>query len=145
MDELRELINTFLALDEDALLNEVLSQKETHEFILNLNLQEQLFKKGIDSTGKVLGQYSPTTQTLSKGKKKAGANYTLKDTGDFYKSVFINNYPSYFEIDENYTTFDIIYKYGANILGLTPENLDKLILYITPKLIELILTKLKLN
>ena len=144
MDELRKLINTFLALNEDDLLNEVLSMPETKQYILDLNLQEQLFKKGINADGQTLGVYSPTTEKLSKGRKKAGSHYTLKDTGEFYKSVFIKNNPTYFEIEENYAVFDIIYKYGSTILGLTAENLEKLILFVTPKLQTLILTKLNL-
>ncbi|NCX86830.1 MAG: hypothetical protein EBX05_08585 [Rhodobacteraceae bacterium] len=57
--------------------------------IIYLIQYEQLVSKGIDAKGKVIGLYKPFTEQLNP-LKKAGEHYTLLDTGEFFKSIFID-------------------------------------------------------
>jgi hypothetical protein len=50
---------------------------------------DQLRKEGIDETGEVIGYYSEMTQILSGGRKKFMDHYTLEDTGEFFRAMFV--------------------------------------------------------
>ena len=111
---------------------EIFKDETLHTFILDLITEEQLFKKGVDEDGDVIGYYSEMTQQINP-EKVAGSHYTLKDTGDFFDSFTLRVFPTYFEIDANpIKTNDkgekenLFFKYGEGILGLTDESLDKL-------------------
>lgn len=92
--------------------------------------QDQLFTRGVDATNKIIGLYSITTEIISRGRKRAGEPFTLYDTGAFYRSMFIDvlqdsfivgaRSGSYYEMLDQYWWTD-------EILGLTDENLQKLI------------------
>lgn len=112
------------------------------DYIIELNTQSQLFDKGIDSTGRRLsdigGEYSQVTMDLSRqnGRPKKGkGDINLHDEGDFYKSwrVFLdNNSDLKIEADSLKTswdgTIDLLDRWGANVLGLTEDSLELLIL-----------------
>jgi hypothetical protein len=106
------------------------------ELIIQLNTEgkptSQLFTKHIDSLEQPLysqlhqrGVYSPTTEVLSQGRKKAGTPYTLKDTGDFYKSWKVKVVSDGIEIDADPVkeTTNLFAEYGIDILGLTEGNI----------------------
>ena len=110
----------------DALFKAV---KKAEKELIRLNTKEQLFK-GVDAKGKKLfskrtkrGVYSPLTEIISGGRKKAGTPYTLEDTGDFFKGFYI-------EIKSNKAIFNskdsktplLIVDFG-DIFGLTNKNL----------------------
>lgn len=102
------------------------------KWILDLIRNEQLFKKGIDMDGDIIGYYSEFTEKINP-LKKAGTHYTLKDTGEFYDSMIIYIYTNYIEIDadplkenEQGETENLFYKYTEAIIGLTDDNMDKL-------------------
>lgn len=99
--------------------------------ILDLIRQDQLFEKGIDSDGDIIGYYSEFTEMMNP-EKRAGEPYTLKDTGAFYASMMIYIYENYIEIDADPEktnadgeTENLFYKYGENIIGLTDENMEE--------------------
>lgn len=101
-------------------------------FILDLVREDQLLEQGIDEDGDVIGTYSEYTEIINP-EKVAGSHYTLKDTGEFFDSFYIDVFPSYFEInanpiktDEDGETTNLFYEYGEGIMGLTTESLDKL-------------------
>lgn len=91
---------------------------------------DQLFNKGIDSTGNIIGWYSQLTEILSGGTKKFNTPYTLKDTGQFYNQMFVVVMADGLVIDsdgaEKPNGDNLFEKYGKNIVGLTDENLAKL-------------------
>ena len=107
----------------------VFSNKELQNtIIVEYIQQDQLFEKGVDESGEVIGYYSSVTENVYNPMKKAGEHYTLLDTGDFYRSMVFVFGKDFFEIDadpikENDNLFE---KYGEGIIGLTDESKEKL-------------------
>lgn len=93
-------------------------------FILDLIRIKQLKEQGIDKDGDVIGTYSFATELISSGEKQEGDPYTLEDTGEFYKSMFITVYRDAFEVNANANKKDtnLFDAYGTGIVGLTKEN-----------------------
>ena len=119
-------------LDHKKIWLRVFKKKQLNTFILDMIKQDQLFEQGIDEDGDVIGTYSEFTEALNP-EKVAGTHYTLKDTGDFFDSFYIDVFPTYFEInanpiktDQDGDTENLFYKYGEGIMGLTTESMDKL-------------------
>jgi hypothetical protein len=90
--------------------------------------------KGIDEDGDIMGLYSEWTEMLNPI-KEAGTPYTLYDTGEFYKSLFIDVLAEVFVVDgdglktdpETGKITDLFKWLGEGIVGLTEENKDKLV------------------
>ena len=80
-------------------------------------------KKGKGADGEIIGVYSVATQFITRGKKKAGNPYTLKDTGFYYDSH---------EVIAALTGFTIVanaQKEGSNFLtdlGIDEDNVQSL-------------------
>ena len=90
--------------------------------------QDQLFERGVDESGEIIGFYSAYTEMLTNGRKKEGEPYNLFDTGDFYRSMVFLLGKDFFEIDadpikENDNLFT---KFGEGIIGLTEQSKEKL-------------------
>ncbi len=124
-----------------------LKNKIIEEWIQN----DQLFSKGVDENGDVLGLYSEWTEKINP-EKIAGTPYTLKDTGAFYKSMFIIVLVDSFIIDGNGKKIDEfgqvtdLFKWlGDGIVGLTEENREKLKLEITERFIKYVREILQIN
>lgn len=122
----------YFRLENRVLWQRVLNDPALKEWILDLVRQDQLFDKGIDEDGDVIGYYSEFTEMMNP-EKVAGTHYTLKDTGEFFASFEIRVFPTYFEIDANPIktnsqgeTENLFYKYSESILGLTDESKEKL-------------------
>lgn len=108
-------------------------------YILDLIRNDQLFSQGIDEDGDIIGYYSEWTEMMNPD-KKAGTPYTLKDTGEFYKSMIIYIYDNLIEIDadpikknEKGEETNLFYEYGEGIIGLTDENLSKITFILADK------------
>lgn len=121
-----------LALTNRVIWLSVMRKPLLKTFILDLVRQDQLFDKGIDEDGDVIGEYSEYTEMINP-EKVAGTHYTLKDTGEFFDSFYIDVFSSYFEInanpiktDEDGDTTNLFFQYGEGIMGLTNESMDKL-------------------
>lgn len=122
----------YFRLNNPTLWQRTLADAGLQEWILNLVREEQLFQKGVDEDGDIIGTYSEYTEMISP-EKRAGTHYTLKDTGNFFATFNITIYPTYFEIDANPIkindegeTENLFYKYTESILGLTEESKEKL-------------------
>lgn len=89
--------------------------------------KDQLTRQGVDANGAILGYYSYVTDLITRGRKREGEHYTLEDTGDFYKSMFITVLRNAIEIDGDVDKFKDQEWYTSKILGLTDENFKKLI------------------
>ncbi len=97
--------------------------------ILNLNREDQLFDKGIDINGSLLGKYKNTLNGKGRGyPKTAGDSFNFYDTGSLFSNfsllsqgnlnkVIINN------SDEKVGILTSSY---GNFIGLTEENKNKL-------------------
>ncbi len=131
--ELGQKLNRFgYALYNQVIWVSVLKKPSLRTFILDLVREDQLLEQGIDEDGDVIGTYSEYTEIINP-EKVAGSHYTLKDTGEFFDSFYIDVFPSYFEInanpiktDDDGETTNLFYEYGEGIMGLTTESLDKL-------------------
>lgn len=145
------LLDNIIALNENQIINEVLSNKEVQQYIIDLNTEgedtSQLFEHGIDSLGAKLsdfgGNYSDVTIFLSakKGQPKVSKSHIdLHDTGEFYKSFKIVLSAKSFRItaDTNKGGNDLLTDWGKDILGLTDENLQLVINALKRKIIPLI-------
>ena len=144
------LLDNIIALDENQIINEILSDKGVQEFIIDLNTQGQLFEKGIDSLGVSLGDYAPTTieGTVNfEGKKEKGQRFdhiTLNDTGEFYRSFKIVLSDKSFRIVADGQKDDVnLLDEFRDILGLTDENLQLVIDAIRKKIIPIIKTQIR--
>ena len=105
---------------------------QNRKLILDLVRYKQLNELGIDKHGDVIGYYSYATEIISQGRKQEGDPYTLDDTGEFYKSMFISVFQDLFEINADAQKGDenLFEKYGSGIVGLTDRNLDLVIVEI---------------
>lgn len=117
------------------------------QMIIEMNTQEQLFQKGVDSKGIPLmdigGSYSFVTKDIKDFLGQPIDRITLKDTGDFYKSwnVKILADTIFIEADTIKDGDDLRQRWGNDILGLTEESKQKLINYAIGKYRQHILNK----
>lgn len=98
---------------------------EVKNIILDLIRNDQLLSQGIDDKGEIIGYYSFMTEIISNGLKKQGEPYNLKDTGQFYRSMFVKVLKDSIIIDANFTKMEDQNWWSIDILGLTEENLEK--------------------
>lgn len=110
-------------------------------YIVDMNAEEQLFEQGINRLGVDIMDYAPYRPLTIQIKEEKGQptnRVTLRDTGDFESSFFIEANDRQFEIKaSDFKTEDLIKKYGRQILGLTDENIRALIWqYIYPDLLK---------
>jgi hypothetical protein len=125
-------LRKYTRIPEEFLWRKVFNDGAFRQWVLDLIRQDQLFEKGEDGDGDVIGTYSEFTESINP-EKVAGTHYTLFDTGDFYQSFILYVYKNYIEIDANPIkinhkgeTENLFYKYGEEIIALNQANLDKL-------------------
>jgi hypothetical protein len=140
-----DLLNTELGvLTKNAkMLNEATAWINSFDFevkneIIYFIQKDQLFDKGVDANNEVIGYYSVITETQYNSNKKAGEHYTMLDTGDFFKSMFVRVLNDSFEVEAKGKKqgVDILVKYGNDIIGLTQESKEKLVGILTKKYID---------
>lgn len=104
---------------------------DNEAYIVDLNAEEQLYEQGVNNLGVSISDYapySPVTIEIKKAKGQPTNRVTLRDEGDFESSFFIEVGQNQFEIKaSDWKTEELIKKYGRQILGLTNENIEKLI------------------
>jgi|TARA_R100000084_G_scaffold38927_1_gene15681 hypothetical protein len=97
---------------------------------------DQLLSKGVNKFNAIIGYYSPLTEILSGGRKKAGSPYNLFDTGAFYRSMFVSVLTNELLITADDRKMLDQEWYSKAILNLTDENLQKLIFQVKIKYIK---------
>lgn len=111
------------------LLEEIIRDKE--DVIVSAIANDQLFRRGINGRGEKIMDYMPYKPSTIRRKQKKGqptTRVTLKDTGDFYKSMFV-----VFDSEGFYITSSddkakyLVKKYGESIFRLTNENFTRII------------------
>ena len=134
-------LDRVINLDVDVIISNILKDEEFQRFIIDLNTEEQLFEKGIDSLGDSLGEYTDFTKVVKGLKGQRIDHITLEDTGEFYKSFAIKVQNGGFLIvaDGQKEDTNLLEEYGKEILGLTDENLQIVIDAIKDRLIPIIL------
>lgn len=103
------------------------------EVLADLN-RTQMFLEGIRSDGSdIEPPYTNFTVQLKQEKGQRTDHVTLRDTKDFHDSIVydLNPFEGNIGIDAtDVKTPDLIEKYGIDILGLTDENITRLVLLI---------------
>jgi len=135
--KVEKLINRHLLLSETVAWIEAFDNL-TKEQIIEWIQNEQLTKKGVNKFNEVIGLYSYATELASKGRKKQGTHYTLFDTGDFYRSMYVVVTGEELIINANPQKEDenLFQKFGTAIIGLNEENFTKLKEIVKQKQIE---------
>ena len=116
-------------------------QKEIRDLIIKLNTIDQLYRKGINSLGESLGEYTDYTKTIKQDTGQRYDHITLNDTGAFYNSFRVVFRADSLVIEANPIKDDtnLFTEFGIEILGLTEESIGKL----KPTLIKFLLPELK--
>jgi hypothetical protein len=107
---------------------------------------DQLFEQGINEDNEVIGTYSLRTQMEFNPEKVANTPYTLKDTGDFYRSFMLEVVPDGIIINADGIKddgTDLLQRFTDKILGLTDESKIKLIEKVKAKYYETTLRLLR--
>jgi hypothetical protein len=117
-------------LRKNVLLMDVVTWFESHDaqlktMIIKLIQDKQLIEKGVDSQGLQIGTYSYWTEILSEGRKQEGDPYDLNDTGEFFRSMFVQVLRDGIVINADYAKMQNQDWWDLNILNLTEENLSK--------------------
>jgi hypothetical protein len=97
--------------------------------VIDMNTEDQLYDKGIDSLGRSLGDYAPFTVEKKKAKGQRYDHITLNDTGAFYDSWVVVVSRDAFTIDaDDSSLYDepLFQVWGNDVAGLTDENMDVL-------------------
>lgn len=138
LEDVREILEFYANLDINKVLFVVYKDKLVQLEILDLNRKDQLFDQGINADNQVIGLYTPGTELLSGGKKKAGTHFTFFDTGVFFNTFKLIPLKTGFRIEADGQKDDdnLFDKYGENIVGLTQENIDFLPEILTPKVLQ---------
>jgi hypothetical protein len=140
VQRLKNIANNSMNLNQGEMFLRIFSQPDKQQLVITLNQRSQLFEQGVNSLGRIIGTYSPATESISRGRKRAGQPYTLLDTGEFYDSFeIVNVQPNYFTIwaDGNKEDENLFEKYGNEILGLTEQSIERLTQMILPEIIFL--------
>jgi hypothetical protein len=99
--------------------------------ILHWIQNDQLREEGIDGDGNVIGYYSQFTESVSGGLKKFNTHYTLEDTGEFFREMFVIVLRDSLVVDsdgaDKSNGDNLFNKYGNEIVDLTDENMEKLV------------------
>jgi len=101
---------------------------ENKETIINL-VRDRLFETGEDKQGGIIGLYSFATELITGGEKKEGDPYTLKDTGDFYQSMFVSVFNDLFEINDGQGADKMKDKdwWSEDIVGVNEEQKQQIL------------------
>ena len=109
--------------------------------ICKMNAEQQLYDRGVNAYNVPIMDYrpyTPTTVFIKEQKRQPTDRVTLRDTGAFHSSFYVDADNEQFVIratDEK--TPSLIRKYGREIMGLTPENKTELTWrWIFPELLQ---------
>lgn len=128
MEKLVELKRRLTVIDKELEQLALDAAMEHYDVIIDMNVEDQLFKRGIDSTGNQLPSYAPITIHIKQAKGQPTDRMTLRDEGDFHSRFRIERTADGLRIlSEDYKTEMLVRNYGEEIFGLTEENLQTFI------------------
>jgi len=131
-----EFNNRLQRFDVNKAIEEIIDKNE--QAILDLNRKDQLFEKGENREGRVIGYYKPLTEILSGGKKKAGDPFTFYDTGSLYSKFQLNYKNGTLDFFSTDSKVPLLEKKYGNLFGTNPKNTIKVVeVYINPNLLQL--------
>lgn len=136
--KIKNLITAVTNFDRNAEALAIQVTRSEKPRIVQLN-RDQLEQRGIrsDSTS-ITPKYAPSTIRRKRKLGQITRHVTLKDKEDFYGSFSIAYDKDSFEIiSEDDKARYLINRYGAAILGLTPQNIGNLSQIIKPAFITM--------
>lgn len=127
------LIDKFKKVGKELETGEIAKKivRDNDNILIDMNAQDQLYAKGVNRLGVRIDEYQPyrpLTIQVKIEKRQPYDRVTLKDTGEFYDSFYVETAEDRFYIkasDEK--TNWLIKKYGAEIFGLTNDSLAEFI------------------
>lgn len=127
------LIEKFKKVGEELDTGEIAKKivRDNDNILIDMNEQDQLYAKGVNRLGVRIDEYQPyrpLTIQVKIEKRQPYDRVTLKDTGEFYDSFYVETAEDRFYIkasDEK--TNWLVKKYGAEIFGLTNDSLAEFI------------------
>ena len=110
---------------EDALFTFL---KSISEELADRNVN-RIYNFGEDVFGSVIGIYSHGTEAISKGRKKAGDRFDLKDTGEFLEKLYAKVEGGVVSFGTSDSKKDDVFEnlLSRDIFGLNDEDLQKVI------------------
>lgn len=141
MSIIDDIKNRVVAFDKN--INNFIKQSlwDNEAYIVDMNSQDQLFDQGINRIGVSISDYAPyadRTIEIKQAKGQPTNRVTLRDEGDFAMSFFLEVGDQQFEVKAgDWKTEELIKKYGRQIMGLTDENISRVIWeFIYPELLK---------
>lgn len=127
------LIDKFKKVGDELDTGEIAKKivRDNDNILIDMNAQDQIYAKGVNRLGVRIDEYQPyrpLTIQVKIEKRQPYDRVTLKDTGEFYDSFYVETAEDRFYIkasDEK--TNWLIKKYGAEIFGLTNDSLAEFI------------------
>lgn len=141
MERLTKLIDRLSTLEGELykVIEDVVRQ---YGYVIEeMNSEDQLFERGVNRDGVDIASYAPYhpfTLEVKTGKGQPTNRVTLRDEGDFHKSIYIEFQPDGFEIKaSDWKTLSLVQMYDPEILGLTDANFKEFAIdYVKPDIIE---------
>lgn len=102
--------------------------RDNAAYIEDLNISQ--LEQGIDSEGqRITPPYSVITKQIKRAKRQPYDRVTLKDTGDFHRSLFLTGgRDAFFQIGSSDDKAEKLQrKYGKDILGLNEQSRQEVI------------------
>lgn len=113
----------------DELLAEIIKEKE--DVIISAVVDDQLFRRGVNGKDIKIWSYAPYAERTIQIKQKKGqptTRVTLRDTGDFHKSVrLVQDAGGFYLTSEDKKVEHLRKKYGDEIFRLTNKNLGRIL------------------
>lgn len=136
--KLHEMLRRARGISDVVFWYKAFESAKTRDEIIDWIRIEQLKKKGVNADDEIIGFYSYATELASGGEKQEGTPYTLEDTGEFYRSMYMVTLKDaiVFEADPIKGNDNLFEKYGSNIVNLNEENREKLRTLVKEKYIE---------
>ena len=131
--DIDQMLNKASKLNADKAWMKISGNARTKRLIIELNTIEQLYEEGVTAQGFGLGFYSAHTLEYKISKGQRFDHITWNDTGKFYETWTISTTNEYIEIDADENLYGKNLFEGRDydfndILGLTSENLETLII-----------------
>lgn len=124
-EPLYNIINKARSLNQDFAVQAFDNKKNT-DLAIELNLQEQMYERGVNAEGKPMGDYAPVSKLMKQQKGERYDHITGFDTGEMYKSEtaqFDSNGNLLMRMDTIKEGEDITEtRWGKDIVGLTDES-----------------------
>ena len=141
-DNLRKIAVNATQLNINVILNEIWADTFVQDFILEELNQDNQLRKGLKANDEIVGfyqddNYASLKQRVLRSQAPPGV-VDLVVSGEFYRTFEVIPTGTGFTITANTSIYDVDFadKYGQEILGLSPNSIEKLREFLVPMIIE---------